>query len=248
MGRNDFYRLGQLRGTADGDRKKVIVNRKHERDQFKLSLLTAGTGNVADNKYSSIETNGDKNGLQPQQVGPFPLRYGRSYSTAEEMTTNSRSRIDEYTSNWKCVDQHNKILTSGIGNSGRVFVTETANYGDPQQITCTFTNTPVKDLGQVILTKRDATLHTALVGARFSLFRDMNGNNTIDEDADQLTVNEFIRFVRTGAVTDTSPLGAWYAVAAGIAATDSLREGSTPRQIDPPNQTLQDYFLNNQQR
>ena len=78
--------------------------------------------------------------------------------------------------------------------------------------------------------------------AQYPLVGDENGH----EDADQLTVDEFIRFVRTGAKTDTSPLGAWYAVAAGIAATDSLRSGSAPRQIDPPAQALQDYFLNNQ--
>ena len=50
-------------------------------------------------------------------------------------------------------------------------------------------------------------------------------------DADQLTVNEFINFVVNDSPTDTSPLGAWYAVAAGILATESLRNGSTPRRV-----------------
>src|SRR5690348_18473596 len=43
----------------------------------------------------------------------------------------------------------------------------------------------------------------------------------------------FLNFVRNGTRTDTSPLGAWYAVAAGIEATESLRNGSTPRMVPP---------------
>ncbi|MFP7697290.1 Gfo/Idh/MocA family protein [Trueperella sp. LYQ143] len=61
-------------------------------------------------------------------------------------------------------------------------------------------------------------------------------------DADVLTVTEFFRFVRSGTPTDTNPLGAWYAVAAGICATDSLRNGSQPRQIPAVDPVLIDYF------
>jgi len=65
-------------------------------------------------------------------------------------------------------------------------------------------------------------------------------------DADQLTVNEFINFVVNDSPTDTSPLGAWYAVAAGILATESLRNGSTPRRVPQLESALIKYFNDNQ--
>ncbi|MDO5721290.1 MAG: Gfo/Idh/MocA family oxidoreductase [Actinomycetaceae bacterium] len=65
-------------------------------------------------------------------------------------------------------------------------------------------------------------------------------------DADVLTVTEFMRFIREGTPTDTNPLGAWYAVAAGIQATESLRDGATPRTVTPPREDIIQYFNNNQ--
>lgn len=78
--------------------------------------------------------------------------------------------------------------------------------------------------------------------AQFPIVGDSAGHN----DADVLTVSEFVRFVRDDAVTDTSPLGAWYSVAAAIQATDSLRSDSAPRDIPVLPQDLVDYFNNNQ--
>lgn len=79
---------------------------------------------------------------------------------------------------------------------------------------------------------------------RFPITGDRNGH----ADADALTVAEFLRFVRTGAETATSPLGAWHAVAAGIQATESLRDCSRPRTIPALPQDLVAYFQGNQQR
>lgn len=67
-------------------------------------------------------------------------------------------------------------------------------------------------------------------------------------DADKLIVDEFLRFVVEDAPTDTSPLGAWYAVAAGIKATESLRDGSTPRTVPELDPALIEYFSSNQSR
>ena len=53
------------------------------------------------------------------------------------------------------------------------------------------------------------------------------------EEADVLTMGEFLRHVATGAPTAISPVAARDAVAAGALATDSLRDGSTPRDIPP---------------
>ncbi len=66
-------------------------------------------------------------------------------------------------------------------------------------------------------------------------------------DADLLTVTEFLRFVRTSEVPDTSPLGAWYAIAAGILATESLRNGSTPQRVSDLPPEVKRYFTNNQE-
>nr|WP_245637425.1 Gfo/Idh/MocA family oxidoreductase [Actinomyces vulturis] len=76
----------------------------------------------------------------------------------------------------------------------------------------------------------------------FPIIGDAEGHG----DADVLTITEFMRFVREGIPTDTSPLGAWYAVAAGIQATTSLRNGSIPQQVPELPEHIIHYFINNQ--
>lgn len=78
----------------------------------------------------------------------------------------------------------------------------------------------------------------------FPIIGDVNGHG----DADVLTVTEFMRFVREGTPTDTNPLSAWYAVAAGIKATESLRDHSTPRTVTQPPAEIINYFTNHQTR
>lgn len=64
--------------------------------------------------------------------------------------------------------------------------------------------------------------------------------------ADVLTIDEFLRFVRDGVPTATSPLAARNSVAAGIAAAESLRDGATPRTIEPVAADIRAYFENGQ--
>ena len=64
--------------------------------------------------------------------------------------------------------------------------------------------------------------------------------------ADALTVGEFLRFVRDGAPTDTSPIAARNAVAAGVAATQSLRNGSVPQRVPALSDAILDYFADGQ--
>lgn len=64
--------------------------------------------------------------------------------------------------------------------------------------------------------------------------------------SDPELVAEFLRFVREGGRTDTSPVAAREAVAAGCAATTSLREESRPVRVDPPPEELVDYFADSQ--
>lgn len=85
-------------------------------------------------------------------------------------------------------------------------------------------------------------LYDPVGDARFPIKGDDKGH----DDADVLTISEFVSFITDGTPTDTSPLGAWYAVAAAIAATDSLRNGSSPRDIPELDPDIVTYFTNNQ--
>ncbi len=60
--------------------------------------------------------------------------------------------------------------------------------------------------------------------------------------ADPRVVAEFLRFVREGGATNTSPLDARFAVAAGCAATDSIRSNGQPQDVSDVPQQWQTYF------
>lgn len=66
--------------------------------------------------------------------------------------------------------------------------------------------------------------------------------------ADSLLVAEFVRFVRDGGTTDTSPVAAREAVVTGIAATNSLRSGGGAVDVAPLPADLVAYFDNGQVR
>ncbi|MEW6871328.1 ROK family protein [Trueperella pyogenes] len=110
-----------------------------------------------------------------------------------------------------------------IGTEGRI-----ENFGDGE--------------GGVIKLWNKRTTYNADGDEQFPIRGDAHGHS----DADKLIVDEFLRFVTQGTHTDTNPLGAWYAVAAGIQATESLRDGSTPRKVPELPDELVTYFTNNQ--
>ena len=60
--------------------------------------------------------------------------------------------------------------------------------------------------------------------------------------ADELMVAEFLRFVRTGEPTQTSPVAARQAVAAGATATESLRGDGSALQVPELDPALRSYF------
>ena len=60
--------------------------------------------------------------------------------------------------------------------------------------------------------------------------------------ADPLIVAEFVRFVREGGKTRTSPIAARNSVAAGYQATLSIRKGGCPMTIPPVPDELRAYF------
>jgi hypothetical protein len=60
--------------------------------------------------------------------------------------------------------------------------------------------------------------------------------------ADPKIVREFVRHLLFGEPVLISPLDARQAVAAGVAATESLRNGSKPRRVVPLPDDLRNYF------
>ncbi len=60
--------------------------------------------------------------------------------------------------------------------------------------------------------------------------------------ADEMIVAEFLRYVREGGTTKTSPVAARYSVAAGCKATESLRNGSVPLAVPPVDAQVREYF------
>ncbi|NLL83544.1 MAG: Gfo/Idh/MocA family oxidoreductase [Lentisphaerae bacterium] len=66
--------------------------------------------------------------------------------------------------------------------------------------------------------------------------------------SDPAIVQAFIDFVREGKTPNTSPIAARNAVAAGVLAHRSMREGCTPFDIPPVDKKLLDYFNNGQKR
>ncbi|MGF2949142.1 Gfo/Idh/MocA family protein [Microbacterium alcoholitolerans] len=78
----------------------------------------------------------------------------------------------------------------------------------------------------------------------YSIAGDAEGHS----DGDALAVGDFVRFVRSRTSTQTSPVAARNAVAAAAAATESLRDGATPRKVAPPSPNIVDYFTPNQRK
>ena len=76
-------------------------------------------------------------------------------------------------------------------------------------------------------------------GDREFRFRSTEGGHG---GADARLMREFVRFARDGGTTETSPVAARDAVAAGVAGTQSLRNGSGPVAVPPVDTELAEYF------
>lgn len=78
--------------------------------------------------------------------------------------------------------------------------------------------------------------------------QEITGTPTGHGGADAAMVAEFVRFVRTGAPTDTSPVAARDAVAAGVTATASLRGAGAALEVPELDPALVAYFASGQVR
>jgi predicted dehydrogenase len=63
--------------------------------------------------------------------------------------------------------------------------------------------------------------------------------------SDPAIVKAFIRYIRDGEKPNTSPIAAREAVATGVMATESLRNGSNLKVVPKLDQEIVDYFTNN---
>ncbi len=70
----------------------------------------------------------------------------------------------------------------------------------------------------------------------------IGGETAGHADADQDTMAEFLDFVTHGGPTVTSPVAARHAVATAVAATESLRDGSRPRDVPALPEHVLDHF------
>ena len=70
----------------------------------------------------------------------------------------------------------------------------------------------------------------------------IGGDEAGHADADLETMTEFLDFLAHGGSTVTSPVAARHAVATAVAATASLRDGSTPREVPPVPSEIAAHF------
>lgn len=68
------------------------------------------------------------------------------------------------------------------------------------------------------------------------------------DGADPRLIAEFLRFAAYGGPTETSPVAARAAVAAGVLATESLRSDGSAKAVPPLSEELLTYFAANQER
>lgn len=128
--------------------RKNVESRRAPNDQFVLNLMKNGAGGTQ-TMIPSVTTSGNRDGLQAETIGVFPVRTGTRYTFSENMAGNSPSAASAYRSTWRCEDKSGPIA-AGEGRSGSVTIPNTASA----EVICTFTNTPAN--GSLVWEKGDA--------------------------------------------------------------------------------------------
>ena len=95
--------------------RKNIVSRAQASDQFTISMAEGAA------TIGSATTTGSGLGIRPEQVGPFPVRSGKTYAFSEAGAEGAE--LSAYTSEWTCTDASTgATLASGTGTSGEVSI------------------------------------------------------------------------------------------------------------------------------
>ena len=105
-------------------------------DQFTVTLGggSLGSGNTG-------TTTGTDSGLQDQsaeEAGPAVVIPGSTYTVTQ--TASGTTSLTNYTTTWTCENADGTLLSSGTGNTATVTMGSTAG----SEVTCTFTNTPLR--------------------------------------------------------------------------------------------------------
>ncbi|MFC0581776.1 MSCRAMM family protein [Micrococcoides hystricis] len=169
-GRNSSTDLASCGSPPTLTLRKSVTSRLNPEDQFQLRLKT-NDGTV----ISTNTTAGTAQGLQEQMVGPVPVHGGGTFQFDELITTDA-----EYSGTWRCTGPG--LDTSGTGEAGSVTIPATAQGGTANFV-CTITNAPATGTPRAV--KVDATNPTiTLDGARFQLWKDVNGDGALQPGTD----------------------------------------------------------------
>lgn len=160
--------------------QKDLQSRVKATDQFTLKLQAEGA------TAQTATTQGAKDGLQPEVVGTRPVTAGPIFGTPGKEYSLSESGaagadLALYNSRYECVDKahDNELIASGTGASFSL----TYPSGTGREVVCTFFNKPI--VSEIALTKVDkSNPNTKLGGAKFQLWKDVNGNGTLEPAVD----------------------------------------------------------------
>ncbi|WP_175954636.1 prealbumin-like fold domain-containing protein [Schaalia sp. Marseille-Q2122] len=171
----DYENLGVFKSGLTGSRdlascaspatfrlRKNVEARHAADDQFVLNLTKNGPGGKQ-TVIPSVTTTGNRDGLQAETIGVFPVRTGTQYTFSENMASSSPSAAGTYRSTWRCVDKSAQIA-AGEGRSGSVVIPNAPSA----EVICTFTNTPLS--GSLVWEKVDSEeRNTRLAGSVWTI-------------------------------------------------------------------------------
>ncbi|WP_433676522.1 SpaA isopeptide-forming pilin-related protein [Microbacterium gorillae] len=154
-------------------------------DQFALAI-TGGGLSVGNTGLTAGTEIGIQNQTASEIAGPVVGLPNTTYTITE--TASGTTNLGSYSSSWVCVDERTGTqLASGTGSTGQF--TSPAASPNGADVLCTFTNRPPAP--EIELIKVDAaSSSTTLAGAKFQLWKDVNGNGTLEPGTDTMVGGE----------------------------------------------------------
>lgn len=130
--------------------RKHVKGRKHESDQFELSISRGDSGNFLNGVTSGAKAGAsEEEGLQ-DTILTTAVKPGSEVTIEEKMAAESASKITDYSVSWKCTHKRvepdgnvveDAVLGTGTGPSATITI-PTATPPESQHVTCTFVNDP----------------------------------------------------------------------------------------------------------
>lgn len=173
--------------------KDLPEGRIRTSDQFVLTLYQPNQPTDGTQVYGQTTTQGDKSGIQANQVGPLPINVPGTYKFGEQMADGSGSVLDAYSKTFKCVQEGKKapIAEGLLGQDGKTSVFVSYNPDNPANVVCTITNRKTPPKVDLTLTKKGLPGESSLDGALFQLWLD-DGNGTFDNGDPDQKINDAV--------------------------------------------------------